>query len=158
MPRSLVAALTISFLAQSWHKSCFRCAKCGKGLESTTLADKDGEIYCKGGWLPFEWEGRGVWGGEGAGGYALAKWKPISGLGVESGASGVTLKPLGRRGHRATGVIGQIGVGWVRTRLLTPSLVLFQWIMLLVSFWWQGKWVHCGARELLTVGLGVLCR
>uniref|UniRef100_A0A8D1VHW5 Cysteine and glycine-rich protein 1 n=1 Tax=Sus scrofa TaxID=9823 RepID=A0A8D1VHW5_PIG len=33
---------------QSWHKSCFRCAKCGKGLESTTLADKDGEIYCKG--------------------------------------------------------------------------------------------------------------
>uniref|UniRef100_K7FJI6 Cysteine and glycine-rich protein 1 n=1 Tax=Pelodiscus sinensis TaxID=13735 RepID=K7FJI6_PELSI len=32
----------------SWHKSCFRCAKCGKGLESTTLADKDGEIYCKG--------------------------------------------------------------------------------------------------------------
>lgn len=33
---------------QSWHKSCFRCAKCGKGLESTTLADRDGEIYCKG--------------------------------------------------------------------------------------------------------------
>ncbi|KAL0978786.1 hypothetical protein UPYG_G00175170 [Umbra pygmaea] len=32
----------------SWHKGCFRCAKCGKGLESTTLADKDGEIYCKG--------------------------------------------------------------------------------------------------------------
>ncbi|KAJ8395369.1 hypothetical protein AAFF_G00033540 [Aldrovandia affinis] len=31
----------------AWHKSCFRCAKCGKGLESTTLADKDGEIYCK---------------------------------------------------------------------------------------------------------------
>ncbi|XP_010071631.1 PREDICTED: cysteine and glycine-rich protein 1 isoform X2 [Pterocles gutturalis] len=33
---------------KSWHKSCFRCAKCGKSLESTTLADKDGEIYCKG--------------------------------------------------------------------------------------------------------------
>uniref|UniRef100_A0A673ZWC8 Cysteine and glycine-rich protein 1 n=1 Tax=Salmo trutta TaxID=8032 RepID=A0A673ZWC8_SALTR len=33
----------------SWHKSCFRCSKCGKGLESTTVADKDGEIYCKGG-------------------------------------------------------------------------------------------------------------
>ncbi|PIO32249.1 hypothetical protein AB205_0075120, partial [Aquarana catesbeiana] len=32
----------------SWHKACFRCAKCGKGLESTTLADKDGEIFCKG--------------------------------------------------------------------------------------------------------------
>lgn len=33
---------------QSWHKGCFRCAKCGKGLESTTLADRDGEIFCKG--------------------------------------------------------------------------------------------------------------
>ncbi|KAG5835381.1 hypothetical protein ANANG_G00243300 [Anguilla anguilla] len=31
----------------SWHKACFRCANCGKGLESTTLADRDGEIYCK---------------------------------------------------------------------------------------------------------------
>lgn len=49
MPSSLVAALTVPFPPQSWHKSCFRCAKCGKGLESTTLADKDGEIYCKGG-------------------------------------------------------------------------------------------------------------
>ena len=42
------AELILSFPPQSWHKSCFRCAKCGKGLESTTLADKDGEIYCKG--------------------------------------------------------------------------------------------------------------
>ena len=38
----------VSVHLQAWHKSCFRCAKCGKGLESTTLADKDGEIYCKG--------------------------------------------------------------------------------------------------------------
>uniref|UniRef100_A0A8C4Q5R1 Cysteine and glycine-rich protein 1a n=1 Tax=Eptatretus burgeri TaxID=7764 RepID=A0A8C4Q5R1_EPTBU len=30
-----------------WHRSCFRCAKCGKGLESTTVTDKEGEIYCK---------------------------------------------------------------------------------------------------------------
>ncbi|PKU30619.1 cysteine and glycine-rich protein 1 [Limosa lapponica baueri] len=37
-----------AFIFKSWHKSCFRCAKCGKSLESTTLADKDGEIYCKG--------------------------------------------------------------------------------------------------------------
>ncbi|XP_017549650.1 cysteine and glycine-rich protein 1-like [Pygocentrus nattereri] len=28
--------------------TCFRCAKYGKGLESTTLAHKDREIYCKG--------------------------------------------------------------------------------------------------------------
>ncbi|KAM3871967.1 cysteine and glycine-rich protein 1-like isoform 2-T2 [Diretmus argenteus] len=34
---------------KAWHKNgCFRCALCGKGLESTTLADKDGDIYCKG--------------------------------------------------------------------------------------------------------------
>uniref|UniRef100_A0A3Q3NES9 Cysteine and glycine-rich protein 1 n=1 Tax=Labrus bergylta TaxID=56723 RepID=A0A3Q3NES9_9LABR len=28
--------------------SLLRCAKCGKGLESTTVADRDGEIFCKG--------------------------------------------------------------------------------------------------------------
>ncbi|XP_074180976.1 cysteine and glycine-rich protein 2-like, partial [Rhinolophus sinicus] len=33
---------------QPWHKNCFRCAKCGKSLESTTLTEKEGEIYCKG--------------------------------------------------------------------------------------------------------------
>ncbi|XP_004685317.1 PREDICTED: cysteine and glycine-rich protein 1 [Condylura cristata] len=40
--------IDLKVVQASWHKSCFRCAKCGKGLESTTLADKDGEIYCKG--------------------------------------------------------------------------------------------------------------
>lgn len=33
---------------QPWHKNCFRCAKCGKSLESTTQTDNEGEIYCKG--------------------------------------------------------------------------------------------------------------
>lgn len=33
---------------KAWHKTCFRCALCGKSLESTTVTDKDGEIYCKG--------------------------------------------------------------------------------------------------------------
>ncbi|XP_006036954.1 cysteine and glycine-rich protein 1 [Alligator mississippiensis] len=42
------AAEKVIGAGKSWHKACFRCAKCGKGLESTTLADKDGEIYCKG--------------------------------------------------------------------------------------------------------------
>jgi len=29
-----------------WHHSCFRCLDCGKGLDSTTVRDRDGEIYC----------------------------------------------------------------------------------------------------------------
>uniref|UniRef100_A0A5F9C6S7 LIM zinc-binding domain-containing protein n=1 Tax=Oryctolagus cuniculus TaxID=9986 RepID=A0A5F9C6S7_RABIT len=31
-----------------WHKTCFQCGKCGKSLESITLAEKEGEIYYKG--------------------------------------------------------------------------------------------------------------
>ncbi|MBN3316741.1 TNNI1 protein, partial [Atractosteus spatula] len=45
--KAVYAAEKVVGAGNSWHKSCFRCAKCGKGLESTTLADKDGEIYCK---------------------------------------------------------------------------------------------------------------
>ncbi|KAM4871675.1 cysteine and glycine-rich protein 1-like [Thomomys bottae] len=46
--QAVYAAEKVIGAGKSWHKSCFQCAKCGKGLESTTLADKDGEIYCKG--------------------------------------------------------------------------------------------------------------
>nr|KAF6399663.1 cysteine and glycine rich protein 1 [Molossus molossus] len=46
--QAVYAAEKVIGAGKSWHKSCFRCAKCGKGLESTTLADKEGEIYCKG--------------------------------------------------------------------------------------------------------------
>ncbi|KAL7985411.1 hypothetical protein Chor_003981 [Crotalus horridus] len=46
--QAVYAAEKVVGAGKSWHKACFRCAKCGKGLESTTLADKDGEIYCKG--------------------------------------------------------------------------------------------------------------
>lgn len=46
--QAVYAAEKVIGAGKSWHKSCFRCAKCGKSLESTTLADKDGEIYCKG--------------------------------------------------------------------------------------------------------------
>lgn len=38
----------LSPFAQPWHKTCFRCAICGKSLESTNVTDKDGELYCKG--------------------------------------------------------------------------------------------------------------
>nr|XP_028591602.1 cysteine and glycine-rich protein 1 [Podarcis muralis] len=46
--QAVYAAEKVVGAGKSWHKACFRCAKCGKSLESTTLADKDGEIYCKG--------------------------------------------------------------------------------------------------------------
>ncbi|XP_056131436.1 cysteine and glycine-rich protein 1a isoform X1 [Lampris incognitus] len=47
--KAVYAAEKVMGAGSAWHKNgCFRCAICGKGLESTTLADKDGEIYCKG--------------------------------------------------------------------------------------------------------------
>ncbi|XP_032781985.2 cysteine and glycine-rich protein 1 isoform X1 [Daphnia magna] len=30
-----------------WHKSCFTCLSCNKRLESTSLCEREGEIYCK---------------------------------------------------------------------------------------------------------------
>lgn len=32
----------------SWHKLCFTCKQCNKSVESTTLNEHAGEIYCKG--------------------------------------------------------------------------------------------------------------
>ncbi|KAG7226783.1 hypothetical protein INR49_014132 [Caranx melampygus] len=46
--KTVYAAEKVIGGGNSWHKGCFRCAICGKGLESTTVADRDGEIYCKG--------------------------------------------------------------------------------------------------------------
>uniref|UniRef100_A0A8C7CUG2 LIM zinc-binding domain-containing protein n=1 Tax=Oncorhynchus kisutch TaxID=8019 RepID=A0A8C7CUG2_ONCKI len=53
----------LCFLLQPWHKTCFRCLLCGKSLESTTVTNKDGKLYCK--WYtydqnklpPFTWLG-----------------------------------------------------------------------------------------------------
>jgi cysteine/glycine-rich protein len=30
-----------------WHKNCLTCKQCNKRLDSTTLAEHDGEAYCK---------------------------------------------------------------------------------------------------------------
>ncbi|XP_037540061.1 cysteine and glycine-rich protein 1a [Nematolebias whitei] len=46
--KAVYAAEKVIGAGSSWHKvGCFTCAVCGKSLESTTLADKEGEIYCK---------------------------------------------------------------------------------------------------------------
>jgi cysteine/glycine-rich protein len=34
-------------VGRDWHKTCFNCCNCHKSLDSTTLTDKDNEIYCK---------------------------------------------------------------------------------------------------------------
>ncbi|XP_061593867.1 cysteine and glycine-rich protein 3 isoform X2 [Cololabis saira] len=45
--KAVYAAEKVMGAGKSWHKTCFRCALCGKSLESTTVTDKDGEVYCK---------------------------------------------------------------------------------------------------------------
>eukprot|EP00123_Amoebidium_parasiticum_P011960 comp21025_c0_seq1/m.28235 comp21025_c0_seq1/g.28235 ORF comp21025_c0_seq1/g.28235 comp21025_c0_seq1/m.28235 type:complete len:207 (-) comp21025_c0_seq1:592-1212(-) len=45
--KTVYMAEEVSAVGQKWHKLCFKCASCNKTLDSTTLADKDGEIYCK---------------------------------------------------------------------------------------------------------------
>ncbi|XP_073320945.1 cysteine and glycine-rich protein 3 isoform X2 [Pagrus major] len=45
--KAVYAAEKVMGAGKPWHKTCFRCALCGKSLESTTVTDKDGEIYCK---------------------------------------------------------------------------------------------------------------
>jgi len=34
-------------IGQSWHQKCFNCKTCRRKLDSGSLCDKDGEIYCK---------------------------------------------------------------------------------------------------------------
>ncbi|CAG5849209.1 unnamed protein product [Menidia menidia] len=45
--KAVYAAEKVMGAGKHWHKTCFRCALCGKSLESTTVTDKDGELYCK---------------------------------------------------------------------------------------------------------------
>ncbi|KAI2662907.1 Cysteine and glycine-rich protein 3 [Labeo rohita] len=45
--QAVYAAEKIMGAGKAWHKTCFRCLLCGKSLESTTVTDKDGELYCK---------------------------------------------------------------------------------------------------------------
>jgi len=34
-------------IGQTYHKACFKCTNCNKSLDSTTLTEHDGNIYCK---------------------------------------------------------------------------------------------------------------
>ncbi|XP_042346776.1 cysteine and glycine-rich protein 3 [Plectropomus leopardus] len=45
--KAVYAAEKVMGAGKPWHKTCFRCVLCGKSLESTTVTDKDGELYCK---------------------------------------------------------------------------------------------------------------
>ncbi|XP_066504178.1 cysteine and glycine-rich protein 3 [Hoplias malabaricus] len=45
--QAVYAAEKVMGAGKPWHKTCFRCLLCGKSLESTTVTDKDGELYCK---------------------------------------------------------------------------------------------------------------
>lgn len=35
----------------AYHTECFKCCSCGKKLDSTTVAEHQGEIFCKGVYL-----------------------------------------------------------------------------------------------------------
>ena len=44
---SVFAAEEVLAIEQSFHKACFKCATCNKWLDSSTVCDKGGTLYCK---------------------------------------------------------------------------------------------------------------
>eukprot|EP01006_Ploeotia_vitrea_P061219 TRINITY_DN77528_c0_g1_i1.p2 TRINITY_DN77528_c0_g1~~TRINITY_DN77528_c0_g1_i1.p2 ORF type:complete len:262 (-),score=100.29 TRINITY_DN77528_c0_g1_i1:15-800(-) len=45
--KSVYAAEKVLGAGQSWHKACFKCTTCNKRLDSSTLADSGGKLYCR---------------------------------------------------------------------------------------------------------------
>ncbi|XP_078345924.1 cysteine and glycine-rich protein 2-like [Oculina patagonica] len=45
--KSVYMAEEVLGAGAKWHKQCFTCKECNKRLDSTTVSDKEGEIYCK---------------------------------------------------------------------------------------------------------------
>lgn len=43
----MYAAEKVIAAGSAWHKQCMRCADCKSGLDSVTLRDHEGEIYCQ---------------------------------------------------------------------------------------------------------------
>jgi len=45
--KPVYAAEAMSGAAHKWHKQCFACGVCKKSLDSHTVAEHEGEVYCK---------------------------------------------------------------------------------------------------------------
>ena len=45
--KSVYANEEVLSAGKSWHKACFRCSACGSTLDSTTVSDHDGKLFCR---------------------------------------------------------------------------------------------------------------
>ena len=45
--KTVYAMEKIDAFGKAWHRTCFKCADCGKVLEVATAADHDAQAYCK---------------------------------------------------------------------------------------------------------------
>lgn len=44
---SVYAAEKVLAAGGTYHKACLRCVDCGRGLDSSSVNDREGEVYCK---------------------------------------------------------------------------------------------------------------
>lgn len=45
--KSVYEAEKVMGAGKAWHQQCFLCSDCKRGLDSTTLCEKDGQLFCK---------------------------------------------------------------------------------------------------------------
>jgi cysteine/glycine-rich protein len=45
--QSVYAAEEVPAAGKKWHKMCFKCGLCKKMLEAMTVAEHEGNVYCK---------------------------------------------------------------------------------------------------------------
>ncbi|CAF3554812.1 unnamed protein product [Rotaria sp. Silwood1] len=45
--QNVYAAEEVPAAGKKWHKMCFKCGLCKKMLEAMTMAEHEGNIYCK---------------------------------------------------------------------------------------------------------------
>jgi hypothetical protein len=46
--KTVYAAELVLGAGNKYHKMCLKCCQCGKRLDSTNMADRDFDLYCKG--------------------------------------------------------------------------------------------------------------